>query len=237
MSDSDYEYVGEELDLFRHARVWKSYLRSKIAPFLSGDVLEVGAGIGGTTRLFAGAPTRSWVCLEPDRRLADRLVADLRADALSRAPEVLVGDTTMFGNDRRFDAIIYIDVLEHIEDDRGETQRAAGLLRPGGRLIVLAPAHQWLFTDFDRAIGHYRRYTRASLSAVRPSGTDVAWLGYLDTVGVLASLGNRLLMQKSMPTRQQIAFWDSWMVPVSRVIDPLVAHRLGKSVLAVWRKR
>lgn len=45
-----------------------------------------------------------------------------------------------------FDTIIYIDVLEHIEDDREELNRAASHLRPGGHLIILSPAHQKLFT-------------------------------------------------------------------------------------------
>ena len=60
---------------------------------------------------------------------------------------------------------------------------------------------------------------------------------YLDSVGLLASLSNRAMLRQHMPTARQIAIWDRLMVPMSRLLDPLLFHRLGKSVLAVWRKR
>ena len=66
--------------------------------------------------------------------------------------------------------MLYIDVLEHIEHDLDELARAASHLAPGGHLVVLAPAHQALFSDFDRAIGHYRRYNRAGLQKLAPAG-------------------------------------------------------------------
>ena len=136
----------------------------------------------------------------------------------------------------RFDTILYMDVLEHIADDRAELARAADQLRHGGHLIVLAPAHQWLFTPFDEAIGHYRRYTKSTLRAAAPDGLTLARLVYLDSIGMLASLGNRLVLKSSMPSPGQIALWDRLMVPLSRVADPFLGYSLGKSVLAVWKK-
>ena len=61
-------------------------------------------------------------------------------------------------------------------------------------------------------------------------------LRFLDAAGMLASLANRWLLRSSLPTVGQIALWDQWLVPCSRVLDPLLAYRLGKSVLAVYRK-
>jgi hypothetical protein len=136
----------------------------------------------------------------------------------------------------RFDAILYIDVLEHIEDDRAELVRAAQRLNPGGSVIVLSPAHQFLFTPFDAAIGHFRRYSRRSLAAVGPVALRTRKLVYLDAAGMLASAGNRLLLRSAMPTEAQILTWDRLLVPVSRVIDPLFGYRVGKSVLGVWQR-
>jgi hypothetical protein len=129
-----------------------------------------------------------------------------------------------------------VDVLEHIQDDRAELMRAALHLAPGGHLVVLAPAHQWLFTPFDAAVGHYRRYDRTSLGALHPQGVRRVLLRYLDAVGVLASSANRLLVQSSQPTMGQILVWDRLMVPLSRLIDPVFVWRFGKSLLAVWKK-
>lgn len=136
----------------------------------------------------------------------------------------------------KFDAILYIDVLEHIEDDRGEMFRAAARLKPGGALIVLAPAHPFLFTPFDAAIGHFRRYTRASLRTAAPETLRTERLVYLDSAGMLASAGNRMFLRSAMPTERQILTWDRLLIPVSRLVDPIFAGRVGKSVLGIWRK-
>ena len=137
----------------------------------------------------------------------------------------------------RFDCILYVDVLEHIEDDRRELERASGHLAPGGSIVIVAPAHGWLYTPFDRAIGHFRRYSRTSLRAVVPDRLEVTHMGYLDSVGMLASLGNRLLLRSASPSRAQIRFWDRILVPISRIVDPWLLHRVGKSVVAVLRLR
>jgi len=127
-----------------------------------------------------------------------------------------------------------VDVLEHIEDDRGELSRAAAHLRPGGRLVVLSPAHQSLFSPFDAAIGHFRRYDRPMLGALTPTGLRVERMRYLDCAGLLLSAANRLLLRRSMPTEGQLRFWDRWVVPISRVCDRLLWYGAGKTVLAVW---
>ena len=231
-----YTYVGSELDLFAAATTWKTYVRGRVGPYLGREVLEVGAGHGGTTRVLIRPDAARWVCLEPDPALAARLAKSIAAGELPAACRVLVGTVADVEDQPPFDTILYMDVLEHIEDDRAELARAAGRLKPGGHMIVLSPAHQWLFTPFDRAIGHYRRYTRASLRAVGPPGLDLVRLIYLDSVGLLASLGNRLVLRSSMPSPGQIRLWDRAMVPLSRLFDPILGHRAGKSILAIWRK-
>ncbi|MBF0175418.1 MAG: methyltransferase type 12 [Magnetococcales bacterium] len=136
----------------------------------------------------------------------------------------------------RFDCVLYIDVLEHIQCDQVELRRAAShLTRPGGRLVILSPAHNFLFTPFDTAIGHYRRYNRRSLTAILPQGMVIEKLRYLDSVGFFASVANRLLFRQSMPTSEQIRIWDRAMVPLSTWIDPALRYHLGKSILLVAR--
>src|SRR5258705_5630894 len=115
----DQGYVGTELEVFAHARNWKQYLRARIAPFLRGDILEVGAGIGTTTLAFRNGREASWTCVEPDPALARSLPS--RSPSLS-AVEVIVGTIDSLPVDRRFDGVLYIDVLEHIEDDRAEVR-------------------------------------------------------------------------------------------------------------------
>ncbi len=233
------KYIGNELELFSAAVNWKSYLRSQIRPYLGGDVLEVGAGIGGTTRLLCEEQGGRWVCLEPDPEMAEVLQAERDAGRLPSRCEVMVGTvgSEAVVESTPFQCILYIDVLEHIEDDASEVLRASERLAPGGYLVALSPAHPWLYTPFDHSIGHYRRYTRRSLLALTAPELSVARARYLDSVGLLASLGNRLLLKQSLPTPRQISLWDRGLVPFSRLLDPCLGFLLGKSVLAVWRKR
>lgn len=229
-------YVGGELDLFALANNWKGYIKSSIANYLRGDVLEVGAGIGATTVALHDDRVHSWVCLEPDPSLAARLRQRLRWEARPAAIQVVVGSLNAFAGQPSFDCILYIDVLEHIEDDQQQIASAGRLLRPGGYLVVLSPAHGWLFSAFDKSIGHLRRYNKTMLRKLKPDGFIEQKLTYLDSLGILLSLGNVIALRQSMPSEKQILAWDRLCIPMSRVIDPILLGAVGKSILAVWRK-
>lgn len=228
-------YIGNELDLFAHASNWRDYWCQEVRGFLGGRVLEVGAGIGSATWALCDGEVDRWVALEPDPVLAERL----REGAAARGKtlvETICGTIDAVPAGETFSAVLYIDVLEHIADDGAELHKACNRLEPGGHLIVLVPAHPFLFSEFDRAIGHFRRYDRAGLRSLRPAGCREVFIRYLDSVGLCASLGNRLLLHKPNPTTAQIALWDGRMVPVSRMLDPLLGHSLGKTLLAVWQR-
>ena len=103
--------------------------------------------------------------------------------------------------------------------------------------MVLAPAYQWLFTPFDHAVGHYRRYTARTLRALTPEAMEPVRVAHLDSVGLLASAANRVLLRQSMPNPGQIAVWDRFMVPLSKLVDPMTGGLIGKSVLGIWWRR
>lgn len=237
-SDPNFQYIGTELEVFADAVHWKSYFARQLRAFIGGDVLEVGAGIGGTTKALATGQERSWTCLEPDAELAETLQSNLRSDPnLNAMPiDVKICSIAELPADAMYDSILYIDVLEHIERDAEELQQAAKHLKPNGHLVVLSPAHQLLWSPFDEAIGHFRRYSLKMLRDAGPSDCQLVRLRYLDSVGLLASLANRLVLKSSSPNKKQIALWDRFMVPVSTWIDPVSFYRLGKSVIGVWRK-
>lgn len=233
---TELSYVGQELEIFEHARNWKKYWSSEIRPYLSGDVLEVGAGLGANTGFFSSTGASSWTCLERDPCLVERMRSRFANQRLPFDCRIEIGTTETLSIRRQFDGILYVDVLEHIEADREELRRASQLLVGGGRIVVLAPAHQWLYTAFDSAIGHFRRYDKSRLSACMPVGGEITRLNYMDSVGLMACLGNRILLRKAEPSLKQILFWDRFLVPPSRFVDRLTLNWIGKSILGVWRK-
>lgn len=230
-------YIGNELELFSHAYNWKSYYRKKLIPFIHGDVLEAGAGIGETTRHLHNEAVKTWTCLEPDAKLAEKIGEKIKANELPANCSLKTGTTDDYPAGPQFDSILYIDVIEHIERDAEELQRACKLLRPNGYLVILVPAHQWLFSPFDQAIGHYRRYNKHMLKEAVPSSLRLQKTEYLDCIGLIASLTNKFFLKKSYPTLQQVKFWDRFIVPVSKIADPLVFHSTGKSLIGIWQKK
>lgn len=229
-----YVYPGTELQAFWGASTWKRYLKDTVEPYVRGDVLEVGAGLGAATRVLCAGPPSSWLCLEPDAGLAARLAADLATEPLPVIPFVRTGTVEDLG-DETFDTILYVDVLEHIREDRRELAVACRHLRRDGHLVVICPAHEWLSSTFDRAVGHHRRYTRRSLAEVVPSGMITERLRYLDSLGIVLSATNRLILRSRSPSAWQVRFWDRWVIPISRRVDPLFGFGVGKTIVGVWR--
>jgi phospholipid N-methyltransferase len=234
----DHQFVGLELDLFAQVTNWKAYIRSEIGHYIKGHVLEVGAGIGGITSILFSGREKSWTCLEPDKDLFNRLTKTLDNSPSKKIefPKAIQGTIDHPDLDRKFDTILYTDVLEHIENDGLEVKKASQKLEKEGVLIVLAPAHQWLFSPYDDKVGHFRRYNKNQLIKIRPPGARLLRLRYLDSIGILASLGNKVILRAGIPTRNQIIMWNRLMVPLSRIFDSAFGYTIGKSIYIVWQK-
>ena len=229
-------YIGQELSIFAHATNWKRYYTSLIRPYFGKRVMEVGAGVGATTAVMCDGDQDEWLCLEPDPNLRsqiDLLIADKKLPACCATKGGFVSDLK---TSDVFDTFIYIDVLEHIEDDRAELEAASARLAPGGRLIVLSPAFNFLYSPFDKSIGHHRRYDKKMYQALTPQGCTMEKTVYLDSLGTATSLINRLVLSQSMPTVDQIIFWDRRLIPITKWMDRLIGYSFGRSLLGIWKK-
>lgn len=229
-------YIGNELELFQHATVWKKYYANILKPYIKGNVLEVGAGIGSTTEYLCDGSQAKWLCLEPDPSLFAKLQNKIQAKELPSCCYAIKGVTGDLQKNIKFDTILYIDVVEHIENDAAELRQAMEILTEGGHLIVLVPAHQFLYSPFDKTIGHYRRYHKKKLLAAAPGDLQLQKLVYLDSVGLVASLMNKYFLKQDYPTIKQINFWNKFMIPVSKTLDRIVNYNLGKTLVGIWKK-
>jgi hypothetical protein len=235
-TQTEIAYNGAELELFGEAVNWKKYWSDKIQPYITGEVIEVGAGLGNTTKhLYRDGGSR-WLCLDPDPSFASHIAQRIAARELPECCEAKCGVLADLASEELAHTILYIDVLEHIEKDENEMCVATAHLKPGGRIIVLSPAFEWLYSPFDRAIGHYRRYTRKDAARLTVPQLTLQRMFFLDSIGFFASLANRLLLRAAAPSVRQIQMWDRTMIPISTYTDRLFGLLFGRSIVMIWQK-
>jgi 2-polyprenyl-3-methyl-5-hydroxy-6-metoxy-1,4-benzoquinol methylase len=214
---------------------YNAFLFELIAPYVGQRVLEVGAGTGTITQFLRG---RDRVCAtEFDSQYLQLLERRFEHDPQIRA--------RMFDLDKpvptdvaaqRYDTVICLNVLEHIEDDGAALRRMCEVLEDDGRLVLLVPAHQFLFGAMDSAIGHFRRYARPSLRALLEregfSLENDFMLNALSTPGWF--LNGRILRRTSVPGMQ--ARLANRLVPLFR-LERKLNLPIGLSVVAIARRR
>jgi len=214
------------------ARNYNAWLLERAARYLGSRVIDVGAGIGTFTEALA--PGRELVvALEPDPRFAEHLrrrfsqrenveVRQDEAAALEKLPWTA-------------DTIICFNVLEHVGDDIGTLTSVRIALRPGGRLLLLVPAHPKLYGSLDLFLGHKRRYRKSDVASLfMRAGLEVEELRLVNPLGFVGwFVAARLLRRRVIPSRP-LAIFDR-LVPVLRPLDAL-ALPIGLSVWAVARR-
>jgi SAM-dependent methyltransferase len=223
-------YAGRDnLEAMEEAERYNRFLASLIEEvYVPGShVLDFGAG-GGT---FARPLARRGVdvtCVEPDEILSRRLAS--------------AGLTTVPGLERlpaaSFNLIYSFNVLEHIEDDRSALRSLASRLKPGGRLLLYVPAFQSLYSSMDRKVGHFRRYRRRPLvTLIEAAGLEVLRAEYVDSLGFAAALAFRMLGNASGDIHpRSVRLYDRFAFPLSRALDRVLRHAIGKNVLVLARK-
>lgn len=234
---TSYNYPGSELELFSHASNWKSYWSTKLGKYLGKSLLEIGAGIGGNLNYYIHSQTESVTLVEPDTKLFNQLSKKCAAYSSNVKAKAVNGDISAVAKEKQiFDSILYIDVLEHIKNDKEQLFKASKLLKPEGSIIILAPAHNFLYSPFDKSVGHYRRYCKRTLASATPYSLRLDKVFYLDSAGLILSLANRLILKQSMPSKKQIRFWDSRIIPISTILDKILNYRIGKTTIGVYKK-
>jgi SAM-dependent methyltransferase len=230
--------AASDLERLGTADRFFGWVLREFQPYLRGRVLEVGAGLGTITRKLVEAdPAVTVVALEPAENLFDDLAAVAAANKRIIASQLTSGEY-LNNSAEQFDAVIYLNVLEHIEHDVDELKITGAALRPGGHLLVFGPGLQWLYSELDYNAGHYRRYTLQGLrKVVEAAGLEVVSLRYMDVVGVLPYyLVYRLLRSQAISGGSMWGY-DRVLVPVSRAIQRIVRRPpLGKNVILIARK-
>lgn len=235
-SANSHEYVGRDLEAMDFAINYHRWIRDEFAPYLGARVAEVGAGTGAFSELLLEhAGVEQLVAVEPSERMHATLVERVGSD-----PRVTVHRALFRGVSEEYagelDTLVYVNVLEHVEDDRGELTLAFESLAPGGHICIFVPAVNWLYSRFDAELGHHRRYKKKELvEKATAAGFETRRARYFDSAGIVPWLVAFRFLRRELRAGQ-VRTYDKYVVPLMRRVEGVVAPPLGKNLLVVGRK-
>lgn len=237
----EFDYAGRDLEAMSFARNYHRWILDLFAPHLGRRLVEVGAGTGSFSELLLTGAPESLALVEPSAEMHRRLVG--RVGKLKTAARVRTYNDTFARAAPRLaaeeapDSVIYVNVLEHVEDDEAELRAVRDALTRGGRLFLFVPAMRWLYGSFDKQVGHWRRYTRGELAAkCERAGFRVLSARYFDAAGVLPWWVKYRVLRSERMEPAAVKFYDEFCVPVLRRVEALAPPPLGKNVLLVAEK-
>ena len=245
LAATDVRAVGvSTLHGFARAPRINAWIYGKLRGGVRGAVLEIGCGIGNLSRLILADVARTGQTSQAVFTDADPDALDvLRAELGPAAQAALI--TTWDLRDppplavasRRFDAIVAVNVIEHLPDDLAALRALFALLRPGGTLLLYVPACPRAFGSLDQALGHHRRYTRASLQRVLvQAGLVASRPRYMNRLGLLGWLWQAKLLGRQALAPELIAAFER-VVPLARLLDALTAALpIGLGLVAQARR-
>ncbi len=211
------------------------WLFEEIETFLGQRILEIGCGLGNFARhlsrreLYVGTDTSD----ESIHLVQNRFATT--PNMSFEVSDVTDHEFLQFAS-INFDTVFSLNAFEHIEDHGAAFKNVRQVLQPGGRFILVVPAHSWLYGSIDKAIGHYRRYDKASMRKLFSAyGFECLSLKYLNALGALGwFLNGRVLREKTPPSNQLQLF--NKLVPYLKAVERVAPVPFGISVLAVGRK-
>jgi SAM-dependent methyltransferase len=224
--DFEFAALGE-------AANYRRALMREFGPWLRGRVLEVGAGIGQMSAELRRQPGISeLVAVEPEERFSEpfrKAVPNVR---------LVNGTVAALGADHAWDAIVSINVLEHIEEDGRELERYRDLLcEKRGALCLFVPARPEIYAPIDEDFGHFRRYTHGGLkSKLSVAGFALTRLRYFNLIGYFGWWWTFRVLKKRCFDRGTVRLFDRGIFPLASAIERVLPGLpFGQSLLAVAR--
>jgi 2-polyprenyl-3-methyl-5-hydroxy-6-metoxy-1,4-benzoquinol methylase len=230
----------ETLEIFSAAPRINRWLYEKVRGNISGQVLEIGSGIGNISALLLeeqSAVTLSDLRPEYCQILEKKFRHDPHLQGIYSLdlslPEFEIKHSLLL---EKFDTVIALNVIEHIEDDSLTVRNAKSLLRKNGKLVVLVPAGQWLYNSLDRALGHYKRYSRSELKKLMESaGMIVVYCRYFNAPAILGWWFSGSIMGEKVISPSKLNVFNKG-VPVFRILDWFFTPFTGISVISTGIK-
>jgi SAM-dependent methyltransferase len=234
------KYGTDTLEVISEAVHFNRWMYETIKPHCTGEILEIGSGIGNISQFFiidGASISLSDIEISYFPRLKEKFGESINLKGMYRLD---FSDKNLEKNHPemidRFDTIFALNVVEHIPDHVQAMKNAMKMLRKGGKVVILVPAFQWLYNGFDEQLDHQRRYTQKSLrTLLEGAGFDIKHRQYFNFIAILGWFISGTILRKRIIPGGQMRFYDA-MVPVWKIIDFFVNKIAGVSVIQVGYK-
>jgi SAM-dependent methyltransferase len=233
MNDKNYSSHGSiTLESMNQAKWYNKWVFKKFENYLGGDILEVGCGIGSfTSELLKFG--KVWA-IDIDRNFINY------SRAKDQNLHIGLGDVEKrkyFFGDRKFDSVVCLNVLEHIEGDEKALVNLHSLLKNDGNLIIIVPINQFLYGGIDKAIGHFRRYEGEEfIKKMNNLGFEIRYqrkLNFLGSIGWFVA--GRILIQSTI-SEENIKLFNI-LAPIFLKFENYFEPPLGTSLLLIATKK
>ena len=199
--------------------------------YYKNNFLEIGAGIGSFTDKYK-RNIKNIFLTEIDKNNLNILKKKYQNDT-----NVTILESEVSKISQKFNTICHFNVLEHVKEDKEEIINCLNKINKDGYLVILAPAHNELYGNLDREVGHYRRYKKSFFKDLNLSDGKIVELKYMDCMGYILYYMNKLIYKnETYPSSLKIFIWDKIFTPITILLDFLTAYRFGKNVLCVIKK-
>lgn len=241
MTRSTIDQVGmSTLEHLSNANRLNNWMFESIQPYVKGNILEIGSGIGNISSCFIQnryninlSDYSDYYCAYLNEKFSDedRVKGIYQIDLVESNFEEKYAHLLS-----TFDTIFALNVIEHIEDDQKAIANCKKLLKPNGHLIILVPAWQLLYNGFDRELEHFRRYTKKTVRIlIKSQGLKIINTWYFNLAGILGWFVSGTILRKKTLPGDQIDIYNK-LVPIFRLVDKVTFNQLGLSVITVGQK-
>jgi 2-polyprenyl-3-methyl-5-hydroxy-6-metoxy-1,4-benzoquinol methylase len=238
----DKEYSGHSnLELDAQSHRFTRWLYREVSAELKGDVLEIGSGIGTYSEKIVRDKLPACHIMLTDiapsyiEALTKRFSSSNNNVSVSKLDLNRKEDYEKIGYEK-FDSILGLNILEHVENDEFALQQLYKLLKDEGMMVLLVPCHKFLYNVLDKKAGHFRRYTKKELEyKVSKTQFIIQRIFYFNMLGIVGWYLNGSLAKNPQINGTAYRIFDS-LVPISQYIERLAGRRLGLSIICYLRK-
>ena len=219
----------------KKAKEYNKYLFFNIQPFIGKRILEIGCSIGNITDFFID---KGFVCgIDIIEEAVKTINKKYKKKKNFKAVLLNAEDKKILKLKRyNFDTIVCINVLEHIEKDTLTLRYFYKLLKKKGRLLLIVPAHKWLYGSVDKSDHHYRRYTKKEvIKKVKGAGFKIKRIHYFNFFGIFGWFLNGKILKKEMVDSSMLSFYDK-LFPILVRIEKFFPGLIGLSIVCIAEK-